>query len=174
MEFAYKPEIWQDFFAVVALAAATVTGLLAVALSMNVGAIVGSPARIARAREALISLTVLLTLSIFVLIPEQGRMALGIELIVLSIVVLVMSVRLEARTLGRLPPERRRRWLMRLMVLNSATLAITIAGVSLVVGRLGGLLWLVHTTLICLVWSTYNAWSLTIRVPRALEGEHDT
>ena len=42
-------------------------GLLAVALSMNIRAIAASLARIARAREALIALTVLLTLSIFVL-----------------------------------------------------------------------------------------------------------
>jgi hypothetical protein len=27
---------------------------------------------------------------------------------------------------------------------------------------MGGLLWLVPTILICLIWSTYNAWSLMI------------
>jgi hypothetical protein len=38
---------------------------------------------------------------------------------------------------------------------------------SLVTGRLGGLLWLLPTILICLVWSTYNAWSLAIHPARA-------
>ncbi len=55
--------------------------------------------------------------------------------------------------------------------LNSATLTITIAGASLVTGRLGGLLWLLPTVLICLVWSTYNAWSLTIHPARARNPE---
>ena len=91
MSFAYAPEIWRDFYEVVSLAAATLIGLLAVVLSMNIRAVVASPARIARAREALIALTVLLTLSIFVLIPQQGRLALGIELIALSFVVFVLS-----------------------------------------------------------------------------------
>jgi len=171
MAFAYAPEIWQDFFGVVSLAAATLTGLLAVALSMNIRAIAASPARIARAREALISLTVLLTLSIFVLIPRQGRVALGIELIGLSFVVFLISLRLEARTTKRLPPRHRRRWILRLIGLNTATLAITLTGASLVIGRFGGLLWLIHSTLYGLIWSTYNAWTLTIRLPGVLEGE---
>lgn len=51
---------------------------------------------------------------------------------------------------------------MRLIGLDSATLCITFAGASLLTGRMGGLLWLVPTILICLIWSTYNAWSLTI------------
>ena len=57
------------------------------------------------------------------------------------------------------------------MGLNSATVAIGVAGVSLIAGRAGGLLWLIYTTLYCLIWSTYDAWSLIIRLPGALEGE---
>ena len=171
MSFAYEPEIWRDFFEVVSVAAATLTGLLAVALSMNIRAVVASPARIARAREALIALTSLLTLSIVVLIPRQGRTALGIELIALSLVVLGISLRLQVRTTRRLPARHRPRWMLRVVGLNTATLAITLAGASLLVGRFGGLLWLIHTTLYSLIWSTYDAWSLTIRLPGALEGE---
>ena len=35
----------------------------------------------------------------------------------------------------------------------------------------GGFLWLLPTILVCLVWSTYNAWNLTIT---AAEQQHDT
>ena len=172
MTFAYAPDVWQNFFAVVSLAAATLTGLLAVALSVNVRAVMDNPAYMARAREALIALTVLLTLSIFALIPQQGRVALGIELVVLSILVFVVSLRLQADTMRRLRAPQRRRWMARLVGLNAATFAITLAGTSLIIGRLGGLLWLLYTTVICLVWSTYNAWGITIRVPSELEREH--
>src|SRR5678815_1435123 len=72
MEFAYRPELWRDLFDMVALAAVTLTGLLSVGLSINSRRIVDTPAHVARAREALIALTLLLTVSIFVLIPEQG------------------------------------------------------------------------------------------------------
>ena len=162
MDFAYRPELWQAFFETVGLAAATLTGLLSVALSINVRHIVDTPAHLARGRESLIALTVLLTLSIFVMIPEQGRVALGIELVVLSILVFVVALPLQASTLRHLPQPVRPAWRKRRLGFNSATLAITVAGAGLITGRLGGFLWLLPTIMVCLVWSTYNAWNLTI------------
>ena len=162
MEFAYKPELWQSLFDMVALAAVTLAGLIFVGLSINLRTVVSSPVHLARAREALIALTVLLTVAIFVLIPEQGRLPVGIELLALSVLVWVLSLRLQWSTVHRLPKRQRRSWVMRLIGFDSATLCVTFAGASLITGRMGGLLWLVPTILICLIWSTYNAWSLTI------------
>jgi hypothetical protein len=73
-----------------------------------------------------------------------------------------LSLRLQARTVHQLPQRRRRAWIERVMGLDFGILGITLAGIGLVTGRLGGILWLLPTILICLVWSTYNAWSLTI------------
>lgn len=163
MEFAYRPEAWETMFETVALAAVTLTGLLFVGLSINLRSIVATPAHFARAREALIAQLVLLIIAIFVLIPGQGRVALGIELLAVSLIVLAVSLRLQSSTLHHLPAHRRRGWGWRLIGLNGATVAIAIAGVGLVTRRLGGFLWLVPTILTCLLWSTYNAWSLLIR-----------
>lgn len=162
MEFAYRPQAWESMFATVALAAVTLAGLLFVGLSLNLRTIVDSPAHLGRAREALLALLVLVIISIFALIPEQGRMALGIELLVLSILVFAVGLPLQSQTVHHLRPELRRGWRRRLLALNGATLAITIAGAGLVTRGLGGLLWLLPTILICLVWSTYNAWTLVI------------
>ena len=177
MEFAYRPEAWQTMFATLAVAAATLMGLLFVGLALNLRMIVDSPAHLARAREAMISLVVLLILSLLALIPEQGRAALGIELLALSLLVFVVGLRLQAGTLHHLPVPRRRFWKVRLIGLNSATFAITIAGTGLLMRELGGLLWLVLTILICLLWSTYNAWNLVIHareaVPHGVEVQHE-
>jgi hypothetical protein len=162
MEFAYRPEAWQNMFATVALTAATLTGLLFVGLSINLRTIVDSPAHLARAREAMISLVVLLIVSLLVLIPAQGGAALGIELLTLSVLVFALSVRLQSSTVHHLPTRRRRSWKARLIGLNGATLAITVAGAGLLMRGFGGLLWLVPTVLICLLWSTANAWTLVI------------
>jgi hypothetical protein len=163
MEFAYRPEAWETMFEMVALASVTLTGLLFVGLSINLRSIVATPAHFARAREALIAQLVLLIIAIFVLIPGQGRVALGIELVAVSLVVLAVSLRLQSSTLHHLPAPRRHAWGLRLIALNGATVAIAIAGVGLVMRRLGGFLWLVPTILTCLLWSTYNAWSLLTR-----------
>ncbi len=104
----------------------------------------------------------LLTVAIFVLIPEQGRVPLGIELLAVSVLVWVLSLRLQWRTVHALPVQRRRSWTGRLIGLDTAIVGITLAGAGLVSGRLGGFLWLLPTVLICLIWSTYNAWSITI------------
>ncbi|HUL48688.1 MAG TPA: hypothetical protein VLT79_01600 [Gemmatimonadales bacterium] len=164
MEFAYRPEVWKDLFAVVGLSTAALTGLLSVALSIHVRPIVANATHLARARESVFALIVPLVVSIFVLIPQQGRVPLGIELLVTSLVVLALGLRLQARTVRRLAPRRRGPWIRRLIIVNSATLAITIAGVSLIIGRLGGMLWLLPHVLICLLWSTYNGWKLMIGV----------
>jgi hypothetical protein len=71
-------------------------------------------------------------------------------------------VRLQSETVHRLPVTARRAWIRRLIGLDTAILAITLGGASLVLGRFGGFLWLLWHVLICLVWSTYNAWNLAI------------
>ena len=177
MGFAYRPEAWQTMFATVAVAAATLMGLLFIGLSLNLRIIVDNPVHLARAREAMVSLVVLLIISLLALIPEQGRAALGIELLAFSVLLFGVVLRLQASTLHHLPAHRRRSWIVRLIGLNSANLAITIAGASLLMRGLGGLLWLMLTILICLLWSTYNAWNLVIRaretVPHGVEVRHE-
>jgi hypothetical protein len=161
MEFAYRPEAWETMFEMVALAAVTLTGLLFVGLSINLRSIVATPTHFARAREALIAQLVLL---ISHLRPDSGRGGgARSNSLAVSIIVLVVGLMLQSSTVHHLPAQRRRAWELRLIVLNSATVAIGIAGVGLIMKGLGGLLWLVPTILICLLWSTYNAWSLTIR-----------
>lgn len=103
MEVAYRPEAWQTWFAMGGLAAATLTGLSSVGLSIHLRSIVDTPAHLARAREAMVSLIVALVLSILALIPEQGSAALGIELLALSVIVFVVSLRLQSSTLHHLP-----------------------------------------------------------------------
>jgi len=50
VEFAYRPELWQSLFDMVALAAVTLAGLLFVGLAINLRSVVASPAHLARAR----------------------------------------------------------------------------------------------------------------------------
>jgi modulator of FtsH protease len=162
MEYAYSPEDWQVFYGTVAGASAALTGLLFVALSVNL-AIVRDTAHRARAREALSCLLILVVLAMIVLIPRQGQRALGWELLVAGIVLEVFGLRLQTETLIGLPAARRPHWMVRLVPLHLATLAVPIAGASLLLGRYGGLLWLVLTVLVYILWSIGNAWALIVQ-----------
>ncbi len=163
MDFAYAPGEWEVLFAAVAGAAAAMTGLLFVAFSVNLSTILADPAHMARSRETLSGLLTLLVLSIVVLIPGQGRVALGAELTVMGLLLLIISLSLQARTIRRLHIRHRVRWMLRASGLNAPTSAVAIAGIGLLTRSLGGLLWLVPTILIYFIWSTVNAWSLVVQ-----------
>ncbi len=143
---AYQAQSWQVFYAAVVGAAATLTGLLFVALSLNLRAILQEAAH--RARETFGGLVGLLVLALVVLIPGQSFLWLGTELIVGSLIYLAYGVRLQVQTMRRLPIGRRARWMARIALLNLGTLLILWSGLSLMLQRLSGLYWLVPTNLI--------------------------
>lgn len=154
-------------YGAVAAAAAAFAGLLFVALTVNLPRILPDAAHIARAREALgglLSLLVmaLLVMALLVLIPGQGRNALGIELLGLAAVLVALSVRLQRQTIRRLPPGGRARWAIRMLPVNLATTAIIVTGASLLAGTGGGLYWLAATVVVYVLRSALDAWALVV------------
>lgn len=173
MHSAYRPEDWQTFYGAVAGSAAALTGLLFVALSVNL-ALMRVPAYGARAREAVSALLILVLMAFAVLIPGQGTRALGWELVAGGLLVEAYGIRLQAQTLRNLPRARRGRWAARLAPLHVATLAVPGAGASLLVGRGGGLLWLIPTVLIYITWAVANSWALLVLAAGGTAGDAET
>lgn len=136
---AYQPAAWQTFYATVAASAATLTGLLFVAFSLNLRTILQGAAHRARAREAFGGLFGLLVLALLLLIPGQPSLVLGIELSVGGLLFLGYGARLQWQTLRRLPTHRRARWMLRISLLNLGTVFILLTGLSLILTRFGGL-----------------------------------
>ena len=168
MEYAYQADQWQALYATVAGATAALTGLLFVALSLNLRTIIKVPAHRARAREILGCTLSLLVLSLLMLIPGQDRRVLGSELIAGCLVLALRSVWLHRQTFRGIVPGRRVRWALRLAVVHLGTVAIMVAGISLIVGQFGGFYWLGLTVLVYTLWSLNNAW---LGVVQAAEAE---
>jgi hypothetical protein len=168
MSAGYEPGVWTAMYGAVAAAAAAFAGLLFVALTVNLPRILPDAAHVARAREALGGLLALLVLGLLVLIPDQGRNALGVELLCACAVLVVISIRLQGQTISRLPGGRMP-WGLRMLPVNLATVAIAVAGVSLLVGAGGGLYWLAGTVIVYIVRSALDSWALVVEaadVPR--------
>ena len=165
MSAAYDPQMWQTLYAFVGAAAATLTGLLAVALSINPKRIMNTPTHAARSREALIAFLILILLSILMLIPGQQPTFLGIELVILGLCGLTTALSLQYRTLGLLHKSLRKQWLARIALLDSGSAFLVVGGLSLLMVSEGGLYWLVPTIFICLVWSLLNSWELIVWLP---------
>ena len=80
MSVGYNPSAWTSLFEGTVAAAASLTGLLFVAVSINLSAILQSKVLPRRALETLSFLVGLVFLSVFMLVPEPSRTTLGIEL----------------------------------------------------------------------------------------------
>jgi hypothetical protein len=77
MAAAYSPELWHDFFIGVAGAAAALTGLLFVSLSINLQQILGQRWLPRRAALTLVLLFETLVVAILGLVPGRSPGALG-------------------------------------------------------------------------------------------------
>jgi hypothetical protein len=169
MSAGYEPGVWTAMYGAVVAAAAAFAGLLFVALTVNLPRILPDAAHLARAREALAGLLSLLVVGLLALIPGQGRDALGIELLGAAAVLVAISIPLQRQTIRRLPGGGRARWALRMLPVNLATIAIAVAGASLLAEAGGGLYWLAGTVVVYIMRSAFDAWALVVEaagIPR--------
>ncbi len=162
---SYQPDSWHDLFVASAGAAAALTGLIFVAVSINLSQILADRRLPIRAAETLSLLLGLLLLSVFMLVPGQGRIALGSEICGLGV---VMAAGLVTRRL-RVPREADEplTWSLapRLVILGG-TIPMIGAGISVLAGAGGGLYWLVPELILGYAGSIANAWILLVEIHR--------
>jgi modulator of FtsH protease len=165
---AFLPERWADFFVAETGAAAALAGLVIVAISINLKAIVEVRLLSGRALETVVMLGGVLVTSSLVLIPGQPLGALGTETLVLGLGVgfVHAAILLRARHLHN---KQEARWLRVLFALAS-TLPLLLAGLSLILGPdgglAGGLYWLVPGVVLGLIGGLVNSWVLLVEILR--------
>jgi modulator of FtsH protease len=162
---SYQPADWHDLFVASAGAAAALTGLIFVAVSINLAEVLADRRLVIRAAETLSLLLGLLLLAVFVLVPGQDRAVLGSEVGVLG---LVMALVLLASRL-RLPSEAGEplTWsLVPLTVILGGTAPMIVAGISVLAGAGGGLYWLLPELILGFTGAILNAWILLVEIKR--------
>jgi hypothetical protein len=162
----YDPAAWEPFFSAIIAAAAALTGLLFVAVSINMDRILeGGMFLPARAAETLATLLLVVASSALVLVPQSIRLV-GVEILVIVVPMLAVTVR------SQLSHRRRSRddpllWTISRMASTAlATVPCTIAGASLAAEWGGGLYWLVPTALLGILGAVYSAWVLLVEIVR--------
>jgi hypothetical protein len=163
---AYDPAAWVPFFTAMIAAAAGLTGLLFVAVSINLDRILKAARFLpARAAETLATLLLVVVSSALALIPQSTRM-LGLEILIVLVPMLVLTVRsqLSYRRQNRADPLL---WTVsRMAGTAAATVPRTVAGVSFILPGGGGFSWLAATALLGTVGAVYNAWVLLVEIVR--------
>jgi hypothetical protein len=162
---------WHDFFLAQAGAAGVLTGLVFVAVSINLRVIVSEPdfGLPGRAVEALILLVGVLTASVLLLVPGQGPLIVGAEVLVVGLVTwgCVVTIQLmRLRSWGTMRPDLRQAFVVRVALGQIATLPLVVAGIAVLVGGLGGLYWLVAGMVFSTLVALFEAWVLLVEINR--------
>lgn len=162
---AYTTSEWSDLFVATAGASAALTGLLFVAVSINLERILSIDGLPERALATMTLLLGVVLVSIIGLIPGQSTSALGAELLVESIVATVAVGVLVARS--RPGPGEPRSWLYsRVFLAAIGTVPFVIGAVSIITETGGGLYWVAAGIIGAVFGGVANAWVLLVEILR--------
>jgi hypothetical protein len=160
----FRPSQWHDFFVMVGTGAAALTGLVFVAMSLNVAVITEDPTHRYRALGNLTGLTSVFMLCALVLMGGQNHQAVGTEILIVSIIAggVLTTGYLQARSFGGSAGK-----LSNLRMIGGTTcyLLEIVGAVVLIVGYITGL----YIVAVAIVANFYfmisGAWLLLVRVP---------
>jgi hypothetical protein len=157
---------WEGFAVALAGAAAVLSGLLFVAITLNIDRILRIRTLPGRAGESVILFLGALVECAYLLIPSQSDTALAIELIATGAVtaaILLAIVVPATRAATQIP----RSWhITRYLLVLGSTVPVILAGIAVLGGLPGDLNWLAFAVMFALCAATSNAWVLLIEVVR--------
>ncbi|MEP6753804.1 MAG: hypothetical protein ABI959_13750 [Candidatus Dormiibacterota bacterium] len=160
---AYDAGAWHDFFVTAGTGAAALTGLLFVALSIQLDRILGHPENRFRARGNFFGLTLVMVMALVVLMPSLSATSLGLGLIVPNLTAAAVNA---WHIRGVLPTFFAGSIVFPLRVALSYVLILMgVAGaISVMVGEGGGLVWPAIESIGMLLIALLGAWSLLVGV----------
>jgi hypothetical protein len=163
---AYDPSEWADLFVATAGASAALAGLVFVAVSINIERILSFPGLPERSLETLLFLVSVLLVSLVGLVPQQGHVALGLELLIVTLVIDAIVLRQPTIQVAEGEVMLRRwrvaRWTLRAV----AMVPFLIGAASILAEQGGGLYWVFAGIVLAIAASVANAWVLLVEILR--------
>ena len=155
---------WTDLFVAAAGASAALTGLVFVAVSINIQEILRLPGVPDRALATLILLLGAVVISLLPLIPDQSGTALGLELVAVGIAFIAVIGVTGARSIRRSDSQAVRFELVALAAMG--TVPYVVGGLLLLADAGGGLYWVIGGVIGAIVGAVLNAWVLLVEILR--------
>jgi modulator of FtsH protease len=166
---AYDASAWSDLFVATTGAAAALAGLLFVAVSINLERILQYPGLPERALETLLLLLGVVVASVFGLVPEPGRTAVGLELLVVGLVLVIVVGVVFAKSVRRVRGNANTPRLYlpgRILLVVPGTVPYVVGGASLLAEAGGGFYWVLAGIVGGLIGGVINAWVLLVEIQR--------
>ena len=156
---------WHDFFVMAGGGAAALTGLLFVALSINLHHVIGNGIT-SRAATFMIGLVTILFSSAVALIPDQTPRAFGIELLIIGFIGLALDRMFRWRFMESTEfLSRGHNQVVRYVLLTGATVPAWIAAIGLIAGWPRALDWLALSYAFLLYGGISGSWILLVELP---------
>ena len=157
---------WNTLLALEAGAAATLIGLVFVAVSINLDRVLAYPGLPERAAESVLQFLEVFLISTVALVPAQPERILAIELLVIGVLFWMIPIVLQIKYL-RLKTGHPRWWIMLRTALSQlATVPFAVAGIALLIGSPGALYWLVPGFVFSFVSGIVHSWILLVEIRR--------
>jgi hypothetical protein len=165
--FATQVQAWQVFYATLAAASATLTGLLFVSLSLNID-LLNQPQNahlMRRAGQAFASFLYILTIALTFLIPDQTPAGLGIVMLILGG---IGFYRLGRLIFGVLRESHKQVFTIQFFneygLLVLAYLGLVVIAIGLLWSDADLLYWLISIWMVLLVSASRDSWTLLVQV----------
>lgn len=157
---------WNTLLAVQAGAAATLTGLVFVAVSLNSARILTFPGLSGRAGESILQFLEVFFISTVALIPGQSATILAVELLSIGVIFWLAQFILQINYLRSRSGHPWSWFLYRVILSQFATVPFCIAGIASLLGNCGAFYWLVPGFLFSFVAAMMSAWVLLVEILR--------
>jgi len=157
---------WENFFVAELGALAALTGLVVVAISINLSRILSFAQLPPRAGEALIMLVGAIVLASVALVPNQPSRLIGAEMAAVSLVMLLAPLVNQWRSWNSIAGVSPTKKYVRVLVTLTAGLPFLAAGVLLFSDSGAGLYWAAAGVIIAIVAGMWNTWILLVEILR--------
>lgn len=160
------PELWAAAFTAVASSSAALTGLLFVALSINLDKVIKGPGLVSRAVEVLLLLVAVLVIATLLLMPGQGAGTASTEILAVAILMSALLGYIHIRAPRRALGVTRANFGLRVVGDQLGPVFLIIGAVSLLIGNGGGLYWVVPALIAAMIAAIIGAWVLLVEIVR--------
>ena len=161
----YDANAWSALFGATVAATAALAGLVFVGISINLDRVMGSELLVERAAETFLAVVSILLASTLGLVPGQSSELLGLELLVLGAGTWGVLLRIHIRSLPNEETSALQK-AIRIGIGEAAAISMGVSGLTLLVGRGGGLSWMAPAIVLSLCSAFIGAWVLLVEVRR--------
>jgi hypothetical protein len=156
---------WANFFIAQTGAAAALTGLIFVAVSLNLTKILSFSYLPVRALQSLMILMTILIVSSLMLVPQSLQCA-GLEIFIIGAIVCIIMISLDLKSFRAMQKEYVYRLFVNIILGLLALIPYLIAGILMWMNYSSGIYWLIPAVIISFMKALMDAWVLLVEINR--------